>query len=589
MLHAALRIVCSDENEGDYDERRAERLPLFFVPFADGTLQPIGVVADEDKLDVITQNLTATTKIQWQILSERAHTVRPHFLAAIYSDFLWRNRKLHNSGRPIEFARNALKHYHNSVNERIGQEGLFWHALSASQQLGRIARELNDVASVACAARLIGELVDALEPRWGDAPGWLLRAARSVHDLAKAYPPFRRPSELSRELEKMHQRLSRFMPSGSPIIATHIGRDVIDCRSDLEQILNLPSNERRELQKAQSFAEESKAREVTGNHLAAATLAAEAVKLLSQAGAQSDAAAARRRTREMYEFAANSAARTEIKAHLPLEPFRAMAREVTASKDLGSALRWASAAAIPSWAATIESAAEAAAENVLSARVPATRIVDGRPVSRSADGRPGILRDHWILAIRIGASMTWRALFEGLKPRLTVQALADELVSAGVIPSHNQLAFRKAIEAGLSGDHISACHMLPGLIESSLRRVFASHGLDVNAYAPGDGGRMQERTMGAFFGQEDNSPLTADAMRVLGEDRWNWFRAVLFDEEILGLRHRAAHGLLRDDECSAENTETLLLGLAALLDLDVAPKSGVATSSAQDSKTGLPG
>jgi hypothetical protein len=123
----------------------------------------------------------------------------------------------------------------------------------------------------------------------------------------------------------------------------------------------------------------------------------------------------------------------------------------------------------------------------------------------------------------------------------------------------------RALEAALAGEHLVACQMLPPLVESCVRRVFAARGLDTISFRPQNGGRMQERTMGALFDDDPESPLVAEARRVLGLNLWHWYRAVMFDELGMNLRNRGAHGLLRDDECVQSTTEILLLAVVALL------------------------
>jgi hypothetical protein len=92
----------------------------------------------------------------------------------------------------------------------------------------------------------------------------------------------------------------------------------------------------------------------------------------------------------------------------------------------------------------------------------------------------------------------------------------------------------------------------------------------MTAFRATDGGKIQERTLGVLFDDDRSSNLVQKAIAVLGEDLWSWYKSVLFDERSLNLRNRAAHGLLADRECTVETSQTLLLGLLALLRVDKA-------------------
>lgn len=158
-----------------------------------------------------------------------------------------------------------------------------------------------------------------------------------------------------------------------------------------------------------------------------------------------------------------------------------------------------------------------------------------------------------------------------LEKGLTTDGLMTELEQADLLPAHNPQSVRRAVDAALVGNHFVACHMLPPIIEAALRHVLGSRGVDTSAFTTRDGGKIQER-MGALFDDDRTSALVQATIGVLGEDLWAWYRTVLFDERGFNLRNRAAHGLLRDDECNAANTEKLLLALSALFRLTPAAK-----------------
>jgi hypothetical protein len=152
LASEALSIACDKNARGTEDEKRAEWLPLFFVPRgAQGELTPTYHYESEDPLAILERNLKDTTH----------GTVCSPLLAGLYSDFLWRQRSIHGLRPAIQFADLAIDKYLLAGRERLGDGELFWDALIVVQQIARLGTELNRGTTAGTAARLLGDLVVA--------------------------------------------------------------------------------------------------------------------------------------------------------------------------------------------------------------------------------------------------------------------------------------------------------------------------------------------------------------------------------------------------------------------------------------------
>jgi len=463
----------------------------------------------------------ATTRTQWEILASRAGKVRPALLGGLYFDLLWRERRRHDLPRPHEFARAAIAKYEFAVRERLGNRDLFGEALDACQHLGRLARELNDSSGVLLAAHLMGELIDSVRSEWDNSPAFPLRTAQAIETLIRAIPPGRRDANLMREAEQMLTRLVHFTSEGSGFQSTPIGRDALKLQSGLDELLGIDSKRPRAFQCAESLFEEAIARANAGDLLVAASLMTDAAEKYTALGDAERAAAAKKKTRALFAAGTGQMKPMVVSTVVDAAPFidwvERMAQGSLHESLLG-ALRGDDL--VPNWQLTRDLATQQADKHPLQSLIPAMQVVDGRPVSREDSGIDEMIRSNWLVAITGGVQMLWNPLLEKLKLEkgLTPEKLIEELVQAQVVPSHNQQAARRAVEAALNGDFLVSCHMLPPIIESGLRHVFAAEGIDMNAFRATDGGKIQERTLGVLFDDDRNSNLVQKAIAVLGED-----------------------------------------------------------------------
>lgn len=565
----ALQVACGKDGEGSADERRAEWLPLFFAPFdQSGELRPRFGFAGENEAEVLAKNLADTSVAQWQALAKRATSTKQHFLAALYLDFLWRTRKYNRLEQPTQFAKLAAQQYELAATERLGDDGEFWDALASARNLGRLARELSDSHLAQKALRLVIAVAEALESEWGSKPGWPLGAARAVIAIVASFRAPDRTAEMKEAVEATLRFLERYMPPKAPLEASHTGRDVFDVRSTLDSLAGRDTKVQRAQESARSLMDDAEARAGRGDFLAAGMIMTDAVRAFTALGQRDLAATAKRRSREMF----GQAQMTTVTATtvVSVEELNTWIDEATRLASLSEVLRHASSSEIliPEWSAIEAAVEEAAKTYVFAAMVPSTTLVDGRAVSRESDGKGEMLRREWLIQMKQGVHLHWRKLLQKLAEtgRLSPEAFLQELDQAGLVLDHNRSAFARALDAAFNGDHLVACHMLPSLLEASLRQLFFKAGVDTTAFRPRRGGQIQERTMGAWFSDEDDeSGLPAGARKILGNDLWHWFRQVLFDERSINIRNRAAHGLLADSECEADTTNMLLLGFSALL------------------------
>lgn len=564
--------IVHDKNlSGTFDERRAEELGLVMrrdpVSGVQRAWLTLSFAGDLEK--VARESLATTTSEQWKLLSERAPSVRPHLLSAMYFDLLWAEHRRHKLPKPIEFARAAMEKYAEAARERVGQGDLFVEAWEACRSLIAIAREVTDVPAILGALRLIGTLADALESVWRKQPGWPLRSAKAFIWAVGLLKKKERTPEILEEVRVMLARLERLGPDGDLILSSPAGRDILKYRADLEKILGVDTRKLRERQAAESMVQHARMCAEAGDNLSAGAIMMNAVQAFTALGETAQVTQAKKDVRELLQKSSRQMQTFSIKVYTPVGPMLAWLADVVACPDLGSALRRAlqGSKLIPSVAAARAAAAETAAETPLLADMPAMAVVDGRPVSAPRDGLVELEQRHWTIALRTAVLRQWRSAMEKLKLEkgMTAESLVTELQKAGIVPGHNPKAVRRAVDASFDGDHLAACHMLPPIVEAALRHVLAARGVDTTAFSTADGGKLQER-IGVFFA-EDGSAEAAAAKRALGEDLWAWYRTVLFDETGMNLRNRAAHGLLHDAECGPETSETLLLALVALLRL----------------------
>jgi hypothetical protein len=574
----ALDIVTKEQGVGTPAERQAEWLPLFFMPHGEA-LRPVFSTSNEDPEEILKHNAENTPAEQWDLLRQRAPKVQSALLRGRYSDFLWRTRQHNKLPRPHEFALQAVTAYELAIKERLRDAKLFWDALSAAHMFGRIGRELNRPDLLVRSMQLIGELVDAVEEGWRRAPGWLLRAGRTIADLIESIARSKRTKDQLHEVVVMLDRLVRFMPAGHDLQNSPIGRGVFELRSRLESLLGKDTRLARQLEAAESLFAEAQQRARPGGFTVAGALMVDAVQLFSTLGMPERASLAKRLAREYFDASVSEMHTSEAITTVDTGPTKAWMAQVLACNDLRELLGRAldpQSGVLPSWHAAAKSADDDNKRFTLQAMMPTMTVVDGRPISRESDGTASTLRSNWTLSMLLSLNLQWRPLVEELKRTkgLTADALLEELRKASVVAAHNVEGVRRALNAALTGDHLVACHMLPPLIESALRWVLSARGVDMTAFRPREGGQLQERTMGALFGEDgrDESPIK-DAITILGEDLWNWYRAALFDEAGMNLRNRSAHGLLSDAECTPQNADLLLLGLVALLRLPAAKPS----------------
>lgn len=568
-FHAG-NIVRDESLAGSFDERRAEEIGLVMrrdpVTGVQRAMLTVSFVNDLEKC--ARNNLDATTPEQWKLLHERSQSTRQPLFAAMYSDLLWAERRTHRLPDAVLYARAAIAKYADAARERRGAVNLFLEALDACRSLIAIAREVTDLGAILVALRFIGELVDALESVWRRQPGWPLRSAKAIIWAVGLLKKAERSPEILAEVRAMLARLERLGPDGDAIFATPVGPDILNYRAALEKILGIDTGKVRQRQCAESMLRQAHVFAAAGDKLTAGAVMMSAVKAFAALGETEQVTSSKQQVRDFFAKSGTQMQTFWMEVITPAAPLEAWLARVTSPMDLTEVLRRALEGPdlIPSRKAACDAATRTAISTPLLADMPAMTLVDNRPVSAVRDGRADLENRHWLMSIQLRVRLAWRLLVEKLKLEkgITADSLVDDLRKAGIVPDHNAASLRRAIEAGLSADHRVACHMLPPIIESALRHTLAARGSDVIAFSTADGGKLLER-MGVFFDDDAASRDVQAAKRALGDDLWAWYRTVLFDETGMNLRNRAAHGLLRDRECTQETTDTLLLALVALL------------------------
>jgi hypothetical protein len=176
----------------------------------------------------------------------------------------------------------------------------------------------------------------------------------------------------------------------------------------------------------------------------------------------------------------------------------------------------------------------------------------GRIVSRRAAGLAGDPDERaiaeWQEVLRI-ASMQHNLAVQGVIEPIRQELCADHYVlerdiaryclNNPFIADGQEYLYAKGLYAGITGDFISAIHILVPLIENSLRHVLAQRGVEtssLNAF-----GVQEEMHLPSILDHEETK-------RVFGDAQVSDLRAILVERSYANMRNRVAHGLMSAGE-----------------------------------------
>lgn len=171
----------------------------------------------------------------------------------------------------------------------------------------------------------------------------------------------------------------------------------------------------------------------------------------------------------------------------------------------------------------------------------------------------------------IGMTAIGAAQSVGLTPADLLKPLVPLRLDQGAVE-----LIERGCERLISGDFVSAVHILIPRFEDALRQHLRAIGVDTTRFQPDVGGgtsRTDDASLGALM--RSALPDGRNIRDYLGTDLWAHIDGTLNSQTGLNLRNDVAHGLIRPAACSVE-IAGLALGLLYQLATVAADSSGVA-------------
>jgi hypothetical protein len=144
----------------------------------------------------------------------------------------------------------------------------------------------------------------------------------------------------------------------------------------------------------------------------------------------------------------------------------------------------------------------------------------------------------------------WQFLLEHHPQSRDISPMLD---SSPFVPHGREALYTKGLLAGLHGDFITATHILIPQIENSIRELFKQRGLVTSKL---ESGVQEERDLNALLLL---APFREAALGIFGEDLAFDLQGLLVERFGANLRNKFAHGLLEEDDFSAQRPQAIYL------------------------------
>lgn len=477
---------------------------------------------------------------------ERVERTKNPYLRARYADLLWQR------GRGHVCARESIAAHLQLVN-READEGRYHTAADSARRALALASALGDRGLRASTV----DTVTAAAEDWVKKGSDERCFATQIIDKILSGPRFRDQSTLKRWMRLLEEAL---------LIATEhrTRREVL---SQLAKVLDRNGRHdearQRRVDIGAEWEAEAQEREPR-SALAAASFRQNALKAYAQAGASEKVEELKQMVRQGYERAAEKEFGTI--SHTFEIDFTEWDERVAGWFELPATESLMHMAAdfwlMPTWEEAEKIAADLMHEAPLSQLIPMTRLDDGRPISQPRTEQEQQLDNvrrqyHWQLVFRRIYLTRALGLLRG-RGHLNADSLVLSIQHSPVFDDEKMPMIRCGLDRYASGDFVSALHILVPHLEDCLRKFLARLGGSVTSMT---GDKMREKSLDQILAADEMKAALATIAPL-----HRYLEHALVDETGLNLRNRVAHGLLSEDQCGADNANTvvhiyLLLGL----------------------------
>ncbi len=476
---------------------------------------------------------------------ERVGRTKNPYLKARYADLLWQR------GRGHAYARESIG-AHLQLVIREADQGRYHTAAESSRRALHLAFALGDTALKASTVHTVTIAAEDWVKKGSDDRFF----ATHIIDKILSVGRFKDQSILKRWVRLLEEALG---------IATerHTRRGLL---SQLARVLDRLGRhaEARERRVDIGAEWEAEARErEPRSALEAAVFRQHALKTYTDAGASEKVEELKQVVRQGYHRAEGEfgtiSTRTEI-------DFTEWDERVSKWFELPATESLAHLAAnfwlMPTWEEAERIARDLMDTAPLSQLIPMITLDDGRPISQ-----PRTEQEQWLDNVR--RQYQWQLVFKRIyltralgllkqRGQLDADSLVLSMRHSPVFDDERMPIVGRGFERYAAGDFVSALHILVPNLEDSLRRFLAKLGGSATYVT---GGKMREKSLDQVLAADEMKAALATIAPL-----HRYLEQSLVDETGLNLRNRVAHGLLSEDECTQDNTNTvihiyLLLGL----------------------------
>ena len=531
-LHAIWeRDLALLKTRGSPVERK--RLGGRFGPVAtceDGSQLPDPATFTDEALDYYAQRAEET--------SNPIHRAR-------YCDFLWEKRREHH------FARNAIDAYLDCLTVCLANRWYHEAADVVSRAL-ELALGLSDGHRIKKVRERLLEAMDGLSAT-GDHPalrycldliGTLLSMKRQIthKDLRKALAVCREGAN--------------FYASQDGGFDFHLAIEFEERQASLWHRLGNDKESDNALVRVGVLLEEEAELKGRGSNMSAALFLQEAIQHYANIGRAGKVQELKVKAKQRWKLATDRGEFKKMEAtfRIPTRQIDEYARKIM-SQGIGKALLAVSLELnlVPDIEQCRKTATEQKEEFPLLGLIPRSTVRGDRRVAfASTQDEIDEARAIWLYGMHLRLSQVCVGrVFEMMRQdgTLTMDSLAGYMSSS---PFFNETKLRMilvGIERYFAGDYVSAIHILVPHLEDVLRRIIGELGVATTSFAPG--GLTREKPLKEVL----DSP---EVMNLLGDRVWFYFKYVLDHQLGENLRNDVAHGLITQERCSRQLTETVI-------------------------------
>ena len=509
----------------------------FLVEFRDGTAVPDPSIFTEAALDYYEQRAGETTN---------------PVLKSWYADFIWERRREH------VFARMAIQSLHETYPLHIQDGERLHEAADSVVRPLRLARALRDPELVDGAkAKAFEALRDLMAAEAHPAVRWALETIDAVlegRDITE--------EEIEILLEAAEQG-EEFYNAATDY---HLARAFCGRAARLLRKSGAHGSAKdAELRVARYHESEA---ERAGSHFGAAVHLQDAMQHYANVGSGEDVTRLKRELEERWTGAQGEFEQIEAEFEFPVEEVRGRARRLLAL-GIDEALMFLACdrSLIPALDTVRDRSRELARAFPLKHLITRVRVDGSRQVHRADSPEESeeaeVFDQYRFNAVCTGLSLDLTFAVFRDEGGLDVDALSGVLQRSPFIDEDAIEILEVGLERYLSGDYVSAMHVLIPQLEDVLRGTLRRLGGSTTSIR---GGVTREIDL--------DQVLSADELgELLGEDMIFYLRYLLAEQLGMNLRNSVAHGLIRKSECTGQVAALVLLSLFRLVPYKADPET----------------